>query len=284
MLGHVNDPQMLTRMWSLQILAVIAYIVRLALVRSEELFIRKDGIEFTVPTIALVSGFIGAEPAFVPRLPHPTHDCYFITNNVGLGDFAAESNWKVIHLDIPVIESSQDTESDMLNSANSKPLKVHPQNFLPKQYDYIIWFDNKYQLLTPVVLDTIVQWDSNVAMMLPPRPECCGADLEFKAAMMQPRYAINKVQIENYMDEQVQQGYPVHGERHMRSGFVIYNMNHPDTQRIQDMWQEHIDRAGAMCQIALYFVVQRFPVAVQEYKLEWHEGLRHGILVTYDDA
>lgn len=234
-------------------------------------------------SIAIVSGYIGDDPAFVPALPHPTYDCYFLTNNVGLGEFAAKSNWKVIRLDhIPIVDSALSAENEMLNSAHSKPLKVHPDWFLPKDYDFIVWFDNKYQLLTDSVLNSIYHWDPAVALMLPPRPECCGADLELKAAMMQPRYSINREKIEKYMEEQTQLGFPVHGARHMRTGFVIHNMKHPDIQLIQDIWQEHIDRAGIMCQIAFYFVAQRFPISVQEYLFDWHTGLRHSLLITYD--
>lgn len=231
-------------------------------------------------SIAFVSGYIGTDPAFVPALPHPIYDCYFITNNMGLGEFAAKSNWNVIYLDnIPVVDSSESIENDVINSAQSKPIKIHPERFLPKGYDYIVWFDNKFQLLVNVILSSISQWDSAVAMVLPPRPECCGADLEFKAAMLQPRYISQKERLEMYINEQVDLGFPVHGERHMRTGFIIYNMNHPETRVIQDMWEEHIGRAGIMCQIAFYFVAQRFPMSVQQYTLDWHTGGRYVPLV-----
>lgn len=234
------------------------------------------------PSVAIVTGYIGIGPAFVPTLPHPVHHCYFITNNIELGTFATGSNWKVIYLEnLPVVDSLFDVESDRLNSAHAKPLKVYPQRFLPKTYDFIIWFDNKYQLLTDVVLNSIYHWNPAVAMMLPPRPECCGADLEFVAAMMQPRYMVDRERIESYMQEQGALGYPIHGARHMRTGFVVYNMNHADTLLIQDTWQEHINRVGIMCQIAFYFVAQRFPDSIQQYDLEWNTGSRYGF-VYYD--
>lgn len=230
-------------------------------------------------SVAIVTGFIGSGPAYVPALPHPILDCYFITNNLGLGEFATESNWKVIYLEyIPLVDSSLSLENEKVNSANSKPLRVHPQRLLPKHYDFIAWFDNKYELSADLVLHSIAHWVPHVAMMLPPRPECCGADLEFKAAMMQPRYAVDGERIEAYMIEQAALGFPVHGERHMRTGFLIYNMNHPDTITIQDLWQDHIDQTGIMCQIAFYFVAQRFPTSIQEYSAAWHSGSRYGFI------
>jgi hypothetical protein len=87
---------------------------------------------------------------------------------------------------------------------------------------------------------------------------------------MQPRYKFSHDEMVRYMEEEAALGYPVHGMRHLQSSFIIYNMNHPDTLTIQNMWKEHTDRLGGlMCQISFYFVAQRFPTSVQEYTLDW---------------
>jgi hypothetical protein len=132
------------------------------------------------------------------------------------------------------------------------------------------------------ILDTILEWNPSVAMMLHRRPECCGADLEYKAAMLQPRYQHQKDQIDAYMEEQVALGYPIHGERHFQTGFIVYNMRHADTAVIQEEWYQHITKVGIMCQIAFYFVAQRHLESIQEYKHDWQNG-RYSIVTYYDD-
>jgi hypothetical protein len=67
------------------------------------------------------------------------------------------------------------------------------------------------------------------------------------------------------MGEEVGQGFPVHGERDFQTGFIIYNLKHPATSRIQRMWFEHINRCGILCQVSMYFVAQRFPSEIAEF-------------------
>jgi len=230
--------------------------------------------------IAILTGHIGEAPVYIPNLPHNSYDCYFLTNNEGLAEAANAFGWNsVLLMDIPLVDSMLDVSYAQQNAASSKQLKVFPQRFLSKEFDFIVWFDNKYNLLVGAVLDTIMKWDSTVAMMLHTRYHCCGADLEFTASMLQPRYAISKQQMTQYMEEEIELGYPVHGERHFQTGFIIYNMNHKDTLSIQQMWQEHIERVGINCQIAFYFVAQRFPRSIQEYFPDW-QNMRYSV-VTY---
>lgn len=158
---------------------------------------------------------------------------------------------------------------------------------------------------------------SPTAMMLHGRPAClsnhslCGADVEFEASLLQPRYAVYEQQMRRYMAEEAALGFHVHGGRHFQTGFILYNMHHPDTAVIKDLWYAHIQRVGIHCQLAFYFVAQRYlPAiststsasessnnsdsnavlavmgsdsgAIREYTLDWNYG-RMGVLVVYDD-
>lgn len=60
-------------------------------------------------------------------------------------------------------------------------------------------------------------------------------------------------------------GYAVHGKRHFQSGFIMYNMRHPETYQIQSKWYQGIQEVGSLCQIPLYFIAQQFPQSIQEF-------------------
>ena len=138
--------------------------------------------------IAIVSGFIGESPSMIPKRPDAPVDCFYLTNNAELGKFATRNGWLVLLVtDVPLEDSLTSTEVAMANSANSKPLKVFVQQYLPTEYDFIIWIDPKYQLLTKGVFDTIMAWDPSVAVMMPMSGELSssGADLEFTKQQQQ---------------------------------------------------------------------------------------------------
>ena len=232
--------------------------------------------------IAFVSGNIGGGPAYVPKVPANQIDSYFVSNNLELVEFAAGFGWIPMHMsNIQVYDSRDGVEYELFNCEASKQLKVFPQLFLLRDYDYIVWFDNRYELLVDEVIQTIQHWNISTAMMLHRRPECCGADLEFTAAMLQPRYVQQRERIETYMNQQIALGYPVHGEMHYQTGFIIYNMLHTDTLTIQNMWRGHINQVGIMCQIAFYFVAQRFTESIREYVPAW-KTVRYSFVTYYD--
>lgn len=210
--------------------------------------------------IAFVSGYVGISSTNIPKLPHVIYDCYFITNNEKVAIQASEKKWKIIMIN----ETS--TGDQIENAMASKKLKVFPQYFIPVNYDFLIWFDNKFNVNTKGVLNVISTWNNETAMMLHKHPFlCCGADLEFKESMKQKRYFQQKDQYIKYMNEEVKKGYPIHGKRHFQTGFLIYNLLHPITVKIQKMWMNHIIRCGIQCQISFYFVAQRFPEKIDEY-------------------
>jgi beta-1,4-mannosyl-glycoprotein beta-1,4-N-acetylglucosaminyltransferase len=276
--------------------------------------------------VAIVSGHIGEVPTFVPAVPHSQRhaaavhvDCYFISNNQGLLDHIRSSSvatnsdggprWIPIFLgDIPLLSDSEgqadgkSVDVTTFYTRESKKLKVFPQQYLPvgQQYDFVLWFDNKFDLNTGNVLSTIVNsstWGpggdsrtkhgSGTSMMLHKKPSpCCGADLEYRDSLLQPRYAQHASTMKAYIDEQVALGYHLQGDPHFQTGFIIYNMrNLKQVREIQDLWYDHIRKVGGLhCQIAFYFVAQirqavlgartegREGTDIREFELDWNYG------------
>lgn len=231
-----------------------------------------DAVVESETSIAIISGYIGVLPTFVPgRISGPGIDCFFITNNNELAAAVPDSGWTSLLVDVPLVNSSESTENAVFNSFMSKSLKVYPQTYLTKSYDFIVWFDNKYDLRADKVLAVIKHWNTSVAMMLHRvYMGCCGAESEFRKSINQPRYAVNQQAMSRYIEEEVAEGYDKSGRVvTYNTGFIIYNMHHPDTHKIQALWASHINRCGIMCQISFHFVAQRFPVSIQEYVGDW---------------
>ena len=68
------------------------------------------------------------------------------------------------------------------------------------------------------------------------------------------------------MREEDLKGYPTHGQRHFQCGFLLYNLKHPQCTAIQNIWMSHIQRCGIQDQISMYYVAQRFPNSIGEFK------------------
>jgi hypothetical protein len=92
---------------------------------------------------------------------------------------------------------------------------------------------------------------------------------------LQPRYAKAQQEMKNYIKEELESGFVTENRIFYQTGFIIYNMQHADTESIQELWYVHIKRIGGMqCQIAFFFVSQRFlgENTIQEYLEEWNYG------------
>ena len=211
-----------------------------------------------LPKVAFVSGFTGRndENPKIPNLPSNIHK-YFITNVKNISSVG----WN--HIEIP----SPIGNSYLEYSLASKPLKVFPQSFLNHNFDFVVWFDNKIDLNYQGVMKAIEKWDSRNAMLLKKHEFlCCGADVEYEAAIKQNRYYQEKDKYIKYIKEEEKKGYPINGERHFQTGCIIYNMNHPLVYKIQNTWMEHINRCGIECQISMYFIAQQFKKEIDEFK------------------
>lgn len=103
----------------------------------------------------------------IPDLPDPRFDWYFITNQVDSSSMVTEIGWiPIILRDLVIENEEEDSESYYQNSMLSKDLKVFPQKYLPRAYDFVIWFDNKFDLKFDNILTAVLSWDPTVALML----------------------------------------------------------------------------------------------------------------------
>ena len=231
--------------------------------------------ESSAPIIAYVSGYTGSTDPHsvslvskvnIPQVPLPGHS-FFITNINELKDRVRTAGWRPLH--ISVDDFNMTDEVDIVLAG--KRMKIFPQKFLPvitngTAYTVAVWFDNKFNINERAVSDVAHMLDSRVSTYFHKHPFlCCGADLELKESMYQNRYRISNETILRYMEEEVSLGFKIHGERHFQSGVIIYNLRHPDTEKIQHMWMQHIKRCGIQCQISLYFISQRFPDSIDEF-------------------
>jgi hypothetical protein len=155
-------------------------------------------------------------------------------------------NWKPIILNnIPIYNSDESTDNYYLNSLSSKDMKVHPQKYLPKKYDYIVWFDNKYELHLLNVLEKVVYWNSSMAMTLHPKPAGIHNPIkEMEEALLQDRYVKVKDKMQDYISEQLNNGFDLekNGTFMYQTGFIIYNMNHPGNLNDNDLIFEKITK------------------------------------------
>ena len=229
-----------------------------------------------------LSGYIGVEePTLIPGVFGIDADWYFITNNLDLSPLATEQGWKVIYLsDIEQKNSADSVDNSIYNSRESKKLKVFPQIYLESfgaNYDFIVWQDNRFNIkYEDNIYPRLKNWNPKIALSMSRRIiDCCSPYVEFENAMLQPRYARSKEKIWDYMQTQIAEGWKDQNVDAYATGFIIYNMHHSHTRDIQNMWYDHIKMVGELlCQIAFYFVVQRWSQYFQLFDDEWTYGRR----------
>ncbi|TPN84781.1 hypothetical protein [Aquimarina algicola] len=240
------------------------------------------------PKIAFVTGYVGLKfSAPIPKKP-PHYDGYFITNNKWVYNRLKLTNWTPIFIDNTIEKlfyaPSEDLVKTFKNIKNAdkitkqyvfttacKPLKLYPQKFIQKSYDYVVWFDNKFNINTKGTIQTIKNWDSKIAMMLHRHPFVNNINGEFKESMYQERYIIDKESYLKYIEKNVSQGLSAEHHNHFQCGYLLYNMNHPDTMQIQETWHKHIKECGINDQISFNFVAQLFSEVITEYMYDIEE-------------
>jgi hypothetical protein len=187
---------------------------------------------------------------------------HLLGNNVSLHFLDLDPRSRdLIHLAFALI--SNDSSSSMLQELHTAVSYTTP--------DYIIWFDNKFALRTDNILDTLILFEaSKTAMMMHLVPhKYNGVWGEYKQSLKQPRYFQLRSKMKTYIREQESRGLASQGVAHFQTGFIIFNMNHPNTSAIQKVWYQHIQRVGIQCQIAFYFVSQYFPGNIKIFENDW---------------
>lgn len=220
--------------------------------------------------IAFVTGYIGESPTNIPKISKSV-DSYFITNNINIATNVNEKNvfTKVITLnDIPIIDSNKSVPNYITNSMNSKMLKVFPQTFLSKEYDFVVWYDNKFNVNVDDTINVINSWNKKHSLMLHlhPRKNVHNVRDEFNESMRrQKRYIYEKKQYTEYINDCKELGLVDDYKLHSQTGFIIYNLNHPMTKILQEGWMQEIKKCGIQCQISFNLFRQNYEEYIGEY-------------------
>ena len=232
--------------------------------------------------IAFVTGYIGRK--FYTKIPDKPnqYDSYYITDNRRIYFRLKFTKWQGIFIkDVRKLLSTfspnnQFSQYDNINKLDkinqkifyamaSKALKVYPNHFLPKQYQYLIWFDNKFNVNLEGTLKSIKSYNKNIAIMLHKHPFVENIAKELTESKKQKRYARQEDRYVKYIDNNVNNGLSKHHYIHYQSGYLLYNIKHKQTANIQKIWQQHINDCGINCQITFNFVAQLFDQYIDEY-------------------
>tara|TARA_E500000178_G_scaffold267004_1_gene264421 strand:- start:1114 stop:1911 length:798 start_codon:yes stop_codon:yes gene_type:complete len=242
------------------------------------LFYNRDSFEISSKDIAYVSGYIGPESSkkeyATTRIPKkiPGADCYFVTNILDVAKKAENFGW------IPRMVKSPTDQSYRGCSMACKRLKVFPQSFLRDKKKFVIWFDNKFDIISKQLSPVLNKWDNSKAIAMHKHPLLSNSkglgslQKEFDHAMGQERYQLEKQKYLDYINLERRNGYSTENQRHFTTCFIIYNLRHPETLNFQNTWWEHINRCGIQCQISMYFVAQRYPDILHGFKGGGHCG------------
>jgi hypothetical protein len=210
--------------------------------------------------LAFYTCFYGIEDnvAFkIPPIPSIDYPCFYYTNNQQMFDKIKETLWIGIYDDKPY-------HNYFDSCMDSKNIKAMPHRYKElQQYDYTCYLDSKLgQVNVSFVLDYIETYfvKQNYALLL---REHWYNDRnvwsEFFDSMNYERYHSHGDRIRNYIQSQIDAGLKELQPHHSATGFLIRNMKHPEINRLNEIWYQHILVCGIQCQIAFFFAKQFFP-------------------------
>ena len=224
--------------------------------------------------IAFVTGYIGESPTNIPNITKDV-DSYFITNNQEIYDNLIKKNiyTKIIKInDIPVVDVKESVDNYIKNSMDSKRLKVFPQTFLESKYDFVIWYDNKFSVNVKDTINVINSWKKKHALMLHRHTFIANIKEEFEESMKQSRYVYEKDKYIKYINDCKKSGLKDDYKIHSQCGFIIYNLNHSMTKKIQKEWMNNIKKCGIQDQISFNLFRQNYEKFIGEFKYYIKEG------------
>lgn len=227
-----------------------------------------------VLNIAYYTCFFGADNNDRNCIPEPPckTNSYYYTNNITTYNKLEGTNWKRVFVDVPI-------KNDLtLDAMDAKLLKACPYLFKElRRCDATCYFDSALQVDATQVQELCdrVFTLSNYSIIMARHPFLSptwlpSAHNEYKNAMLQPRYAAQKDQIEAYMHEQVESGLLDTDCIHYATGFIVRKCNQVARQ-MGEVWYSHIKKCGIECQISFFFVQQIFKGHI--YDVEFNNNL-----------
>tara|TARA_Y100001963_G_scaffold142360_1_gene211833 strand:- start:2043 stop:2768 length:726 start_codon:yes stop_codon:yes gene_type:complete len=238
-------------------------------------------------SICFVTGYCGPNGnALIPSKP-VGYDSYYLTNNEELYNRLKDTDWIAVLVD----ESSwypkelfdlYGYDEHIYPTISAKQFKVFPQLFLKKEYDYVVWSDNKINVNYIDTIKTTKEWPKDKAMLLHKHPFWYRRQLykrvrnvqdEFNLCMKQSRNKKQKNRIVKYIEMMVDAGYNKLNEIHFQCGYIIYNLKHSNVYDIQKNWMENIIKCGTPDQITFNLIQQKFDT-IGEYKYRIGKPIR----------
>mgnify|MGYP003154778830 CR=1 FL=1 len=219
--------------------------------------------------VAFVTIYLGKESSNVniPVVPRQKNS-YFITNRKDIQQILLHKGWEPILVDIPPINTSDVVENEIHYTTLCKQYRVFPQKYIQKKYDYIVIFDNKFNVNVSGTFKTIYK-PLLKAISLHPHifiKPGQGIKKEFKKCIKyQQRYKRQESQYKKYIEEQKKLGLSINHNKHYQVGYIIYNMNHSKINKIQNTWMKHINKCGINDQISFNFIAQIYDEYIEEF-------------------
>jgi hypothetical protein len=217
-----------------------------------------------VQSIAFVTGYIGTSDTKLPNKSN-IYDSYFITNNKHIYNKAKEKGWIAKYVSQIPLRNQSNIRNAIKNTMSAKIMKLFPQQFVDKQYDYIVWSDHKF---TPNIdgIEKSIE-NMNVSMYLHRHPFLNNIIQEYDYSIKwQPRYKLQQIQYISYIKKQIKNRLSTTHARHYQCGLIIYNIKHSHTAKIQQLWANHIQMCGIQDQISFNFVQQIYPNAIGDFE------------------
>jgi hypothetical protein len=186
------------------------------------------------------------------RYPH-----YLVSNNKNFLETISKSfGYRPIYFDV------EPTADSNISAKQAKVPKILPHLFKELTcYDYLLYYDDK---LVPnlfeveSVINELNQNESPMGLRKHPTAPSPNVLFDFAESMYQWRYRADWELIVNYLTEEVNSGYSLAQNEYFATGLILRNMKHKDTQALNELWYNHTQRAGAVCQITFHFARQRF--------------------------
>lgn len=186
------------------------------------------------------------------KYPH-----YLVSNNENFLDTISRSfGFRPIHFNV------EPTADSNISAKQAKIPKILPHLFKELTcYDYLLYYDDK---IVPNLfeIESIIKDlnynDSPMGMRRHPTTPSPNVLFDFAESMYQWRYRCDWENIVKYLTEEIDLGYQVKTEEYFATGVILRNMKHKDTKAIDELWYQHTQRAGAVCQISFHFAKQRF--------------------------
>ncbi len=246
--------------------------------------------------ICFVTGYVGysdnweSSPGIVginiPKVP-VEYDSYFITNIKEIIPKLKDSGWIPILINLDEskdVDKLDKIDKQIYFTIESKKLKVFPHSFISKVYDYVVWFDNKFNVNVPDTIKTIEDKSFNFPITVRPHPFISNIKDEFKiGSSIFERYRRHHNRYIKYIDEEVKSGLSQTYSEHYQTGYIIYDMNHPKVYDIQNLWMEHIHRSGIHCQVSFNFIIQKFKGLIGSVNYNYWDTSNNLMIVAHPD-